>query len=152
MKPRQIGAVALLSAVLASCGQQDTKEADRPAIAKRSVKIRVLTAPDSDLSSFDPGEYLGSLEFYETSDPISEKDRDELAQFVHLLAFMALRAKSSAWANSVVARDTLAYRALESHFGHLDGWGQLAQNEGGLPYRQLAAFLFRHYPPRAPNE
>ena len=56
----------------------------------RSVKIRTLTAPRSDLSSFDPGEYLSGLDFYETADPISEEDRDGFAQFVHILTFMAL--------------------------------------------------------------
>ena len=56
----------------------------------KSVKIRTLIAPEGDLTEFDPGRYLSELEFYETDDPVTEEDRDGLAQFVHYLAFLAL--------------------------------------------------------------
>lgn len=116
-----------------------------------SVKIRSLAAPPTPLDAFDPGEYLDGLDFYETDTPISEPDRDGLAQFVHYLAFLALRAKSSKWSASTVGRGTSAFRCLESHFAHLDGWRELAQVENGLSYRQLAGFLMPHYPPRPPK-
>jgi hypothetical protein len=116
-----------------------------------SVKIRTLTAPQTPLTTFDPGEYLSGLEFYETDSPISEEDRDGLAQFLHFLAFMALQAKSSRWAASMVPRESLAYRALEAHFGHLNGWEELREDEPGLSYRGLSSFLIRYYPPHAPN-
>jgi hypothetical protein len=117
----------------------------------RSVIIRELIAPQTPLSEFDPGAYLSGLEFAETEAPITEEDRDGLAQFAHFLAFMALQAKSSRWAGSTVARDTLAYQALESHFGHLKGWAEMAQNEHGLHYRELTTFLMEHYPPHPPR-
>src|SRR5262245_17974308 len=116
-----------------------------------SVKIRSLTAPPLPLTDVDPGEYLSGLEFYETSSPITEEDRDGLAQFAHYLAFMALQSQSRRWANSIVTRDSQAYRALESHFGHLRGWPGVPKGEGGLPYRVLASFLMQHYPPRMPE-
>ena len=116
---------------------------------RNSVKIRTLTAPQMPLSEFDPGKYLGSLEFYETDNPLTEEDRDGLAQFAHLLAFLALDGKSTRWADSTIRPDTMAYQAFESHFGHLPGWRELASGENGLPYRQLASFLMRHYPPRS---
>lgn len=116
-----------------------------------SVKIRTLTAPQTPLNDFDPGEYLSRLEFDATSSPITHEDRDGLAQFAHLLAFMALQAHSSRWATSTVARESQAYRALESHFGHLQGWPGLAEGGRGLPYRQFASFLMQHYPPRLPE-
>ena len=114
-----------------------------------SVKIRTLPAPPAPLEEFDPGEYLGGLEFYETESEITEEDRNGLAQFVHLLAFLALQAKSSRWVSSVVRQGGGAHRALESHFGHLADWPGVPP--GGLPYRQLAAFLLRHHPPRLPT-
>jgi hypothetical protein len=94
---------------------------------------------------------LSGLEFAETDKPITEEDRDGLAQFTHFLAYMALNANSSKWADSIVARDTLAYRALECHFGHLAGWEEIARNQRGLHYRQLAHFLMRHYPAHPPD-
>jgi hypothetical protein len=114
-----------------------------------AVKIRTLTAPPTPLTEFDPGAYLSELDFYETGTPLSEEDRDRLAQFVHLLAFMALQARSSRWASSVVPRGCPAHRALESHFGHLPGWP--GAPAGGLPYRELATFLLKHYPPHLPR-
>lgn len=114
-----------------------------------SVKIRVLTAPPTPLKAFDPGEYLSGLEFYETDDPITETDRNDLAQFAHFLAFLALKSKSRKWAASLVRQGTTAYRALHSHFGHLEGWNEIA--EGNIEYRQLAGFLMTHYPPQRPE-
>ena len=111
-----------------------------------AVKVRTLLAPPAPLAEFDPGAYLSELEFYETNSPISEKDRDGLAQFVHFLAFLALQAQSSRWASSVVPQNGHAHRALELHFGHLAGWPDVPT--GGLPYRQLARFLMQHYPPK----
>jgi hypothetical protein len=114
-----------------------------------AVKIRTLTAPPTPLTAFDPGAYLGGLEFYETDTPVSDEGRDGMAQFAHFLAFLALQARSSRWASSVIPHGSDAHRALESHFGHLAGWPRVL--EGGLAYRQLAGFLMQHYPPRAPG-
>lgn len=110
------------------------------------VKIRTLTAPPVPLTEFDPGAYLSELEFYETDSPIAEDDRDGLAQFVHRLAFLALQARSNRWASSVIPQNSPAYQALSSHFGHLPGWPSTSHD--GLPYRQLASFLLKHYPPK----
>jgi hypothetical protein len=115
-----------------------------------AVKIGTLTAPPAPLATFDPGEYMSGLDFYETESAISDQDRDDLAQFTHLLAFIALQAQSSKWAASIVPRGSLAYRALDSHFGHLNGWRELSENQG-LSFRHLASLLMRHYPPRVPN-
>jgi hypothetical protein len=115
-----------------------------------AVKIRTLTAPPTPLSEFDPGAYLSELEFYETDAPISDEERDGLAQFAHFLAFLALRAQSSRWTSSVVRHGSLAHRALESHFGHLAGWPRVPKR--GLSYRQLASFLMQHYPPHLPKK
>ena len=111
-----------------------------------AVKIRTLTAPPTPLSAFDPGAYLSELEFYETDSQITDEDRDELAQFAHFLAFLALQAQSSRWASSVVPQGSQAHRALESHFGHLTDWPEVSTD--GLPYRALASFLMQHCPPR----
>ena len=73
-----------------------------------AVKIRELHAPPSELTSFDPAVFLASLEFYETSSPVTDQERDDLAQFTHFLAFMALRAGSSAWPNSVISFNSTA--------------------------------------------
>jgi hypothetical protein len=116
----------------------------------KSVIIRELFAPPLPLSEFDPGAYLSGLEFTETEAPITEEGRDGLAQMVQFLAFLALQAKSSKWAGSTVARGTLACQTLESHFGHLRGWSEMARNEQGLDYRQLAHFLTYHYPAHPP--
>ena len=118
----------------------------------RSPRIRELIAPQLPLTAFDPGEYLAGLEFYETNEPITDEDRDGLAQFVHFLAFLALKGQSSKWDAATVRRDTSAYRALESHFGQLEGWEELAAHEVGLPYRELAGFLMGHYPPHLPKD
>jgi hypothetical protein len=118
---------------------------------EHSVKIRTLMAPPLPLSEFDPGEYLCGLEFYETESEITEEDRDGMAQFAHLLAFMALKGQSSKWADSTVRRGTLAYQALESHFGSLSGWEHLEADERGINYHQLASFLMGYYPPRRPD-
>jgi hypothetical protein len=138
-----------MSIVLVSCGKSESKVP--PDHKMKSVKIRTLSSPHSDLSSFDPGKYLCDLEFYETSDAITNADRDGLAQFVHFLAFMALQAKSNAWEHSTVRRDATAFRALESHFGHLKGWEAITQGKNGLSYRQLVSFLMDPYPPRLPK-
>ncbi len=116
-----------------------------------AIKIRTLTAPSTDLGSLDPGEYLGGLEFYETDEPITDEERDGLAQLTHFVAFLALEAKSTRFATSVVGGHTLAYRALESHFGHLAGWTTVPRDERGLEYRGLVVFLMNHYPPHLPN-
>ena len=116
-----------------------------------SVKIRTLVAPQTPLSEFDPGEYLSGLEFYETEGEITDEDRDGMAQYAHFLAFLALQGRSSKWDNSTVCRGTLAYRALESHFCSLAGWQELAENERGIKYHQLASFLMGYYPPRSPK-
>jgi hypothetical protein len=119
-------------------------------VMRNAVKLRILTAPTGSLDSFDPGEHFSSLEFYETDLPITEEDRNGLAQITHLLAYLALRARSSRWDASAIPRDTSAYRALESHFGGLDGWQELTENEGAVGYRLLVGFLMPHYPPRLP--
>jgi hypothetical protein len=116
----------------------------------KAVKIRTLTAPPLPLSEFDPGAYLGALEFDETDDPITDDDRDGLAQFAHFLAFLALQAHSSKWDASVVPHGSLAHRALESHFGDLAGWPRVPKR--GLSYRALVGFLMQHYPPHPPGE
>jgi hypothetical protein len=116
----------------------------------KSVKIQTLTAPPLPLDDFDPGKYLSELTFVESDTAITDQDRDGLAQFAHYLAFLALKAKSTRWHDSVVDPDSLAYQALESHFGHLADWP--AASEAGLSYRQLATFLMRHYPPRLPGK
>lgn len=116
----------------------------------RAVKIRTLPPPPAPFDQFDPGAYLGGLEFYETETPISEEDRDGLAQFLHLLAFIALQARSTQWAGSVIPRGSLAERAIETHFGHLPNWPALPPT--GLPYRQLAGLLMKQYPPRMPKK
>lgn len=116
---------------------------------EKSVKIRTLPAPQAPLTAFDPGEYLNGLDFYETEKPVTEEDRDGLAQFVHFLAFLALQARSTNWDGSTVRQGTSAYRALESHFGHLEGWQELTKGESCLQYRRLATFLMEHYPPRS---
>ncbi|MEW6304845.1 MAG: hypothetical protein AB1705_15325 [Verrucomicrobiota bacterium] len=115
------------------------------------MKIRTMAAPRTPLATFDSGEYLSGLEFYETDRPIRDEDRDGLAQFTHFLAFLALQAKSSKWAVSMVRRGTLAYRALESHFSQLEGWQELAEAEDGLHYRRLVSFLMQHFPPHPPK-
>jgi hypothetical protein len=115
-----------------------------------AVKIRKLTAPPMPLGEFDPGAYLSGLEFYETDTPLSDEDRDGLAQFAHLLAFLALQAKSSRWASSVVPQGSSAHRALESHFGHLPDWPGVPKQ--GLPFRQMVGLLRQHYPPRPPKK
>jgi hypothetical protein len=115
-----------------------------------AVKIRTLTAPPTPLSEFDPGAYLSGLEFYESEAPISDEDRDGLAQFTHFLAFLALQAQSSRWESSVVPRGSQAHRALESHFAHLAGWPRVPKS--GLSYRRLVSFLMQHYPPHPPEK
>lgn len=117
---------------------------------RKAVKIRTLTAPPLPLSEFDPGAYLGALEFDETDAPVTEEDRDGLAQFTHVLAFLALQAQSKRWDSSVIPRGSLAHRALESHFGDLEGWPSVPKR--GLSYRALAGFLMQHYPPRPPEK
>ncbi len=115
----------------------------------RAVKIRKLTPPPMPLEDFDPGAYLGSLEFYETEAAIGEEDRDGLAQIVHFLAFLAMKSQSSQWGTSVIPAGSDAARALEAHFGHLPGWPGIPA--AGLSYRQLAGFLLPHYPPKKPK-
>ena len=112
-----------------------------------AVKIRTLHAPQGDLSSFDPGAYLSGLEFYETENQVTEDERDGLAQFVHFLAYVSLSARSTGWDQSVIEPDSSAFSALESHFGHLEGWTDLAPNGQRLGYRVLAKFLLGPYPP-----
>jgi hypothetical protein len=114
-----------------------------------AVKIRVLTAPPAPLNSFDPGAYLGGLEFYQTDDPITEEDRNGLAQFAHFLAFLALKSKSRKWAAAVVCKESLAFRALQTHFEHLEGWEEIAGAD--IRYPELADFLMEHYPPQLPE-
>jgi len=116
-----------------------------------AVKIRQLVAPQMPLSNFDPGEYLSTLEFFETDSAITDEDRDGLAQVTHFLAFLALQSRSNKWADSTVPQHTLAYRALDSHFRHLAGWEELSAKKCGLNYRELASFLMPHYPPRRPK-
>ena len=117
----------------------------------KAVKIRTLTAPGGDLSQFDPGVYLSGLEFYETSDEITETDRNGLAQILHFLAFLATNAQSRRWSGSVVAHGTSAYEALASHFGDLPEWHDLAVPGENLAYSEMVRFLLPHYPPRTPS-
>jgi hypothetical protein len=157
MKAHLLILAVLLSLSSFGCSPAaDTSESKEQPMTRshtaRSVRIRVLTAPEGDLSTFDPGEYLCSLEFYETDQALTEEDRDGLAQFVHFLAFLALEARSSAWQASAVGRDTSAYRALESHFGHLEGWAEVSRDAPALSYRSLVTLLMRHYPPHPPSE
>jgi hypothetical protein len=116
-----------------------------------SVKIRTLTAPHSALANFDPAEYLETLEFYETADPLGETDRDGLAQFAHFLAFLALKTRSPRFSCSIVRRGTSAYRAVESHFHHLEGWAAISANSQGVSYRALVSLLMPVYPPHLPK-
>jgi hypothetical protein len=117
-----------------------------------AVRIREIVAPEGDLSTFDPGRYLSGLEFYESDTPVTDADRDGLAQFVHYLGFVALRAQSSSFGSSVIRGTSTAYRALESHFGDLPEWPQGSSPPADLSYRQLAWFLMRHYPPHPLGE
>ena len=116
-----------------------------------STKIKTLRTPQGNLESFDPGRYLGSLEFYESAETVTEADRDVLAQFVHLLAFAALRGGSIYWEASTVDVQTSAFSALQSHYGHLSGWMEIVEEEG-IAYRSLASFLLVHYPPHKPGK
>ena len=118
--------------------------------SKCGVKIRELMTPPEDLSNFDPGQYLSGLEFESTNEPIVEKDRDGLAQLVHFIAFLALQEGSPAFGTAIIPKDTTAYTALESHFGHLDGWSETYRSSGGVTYRALVNFLMVHYPPHRP--
>ena len=117
----------------------------------RAVKIRTLPAPSIGSGAFDPGRYLSLLDFYETDEPITEADRDGLAQIVHYLAYLTLESRSPAWDRSFVARESLAHRALDSHFGSIPGWSELPRDERGLQYHGLTAFLMGCYPPRGPR-
>jgi len=92
------------------------------------------------------------LEFYETETEITEVERDGLAQFVHILTSLALRGKSTEWRRSAIERDSSAFRSLESHFGYLKGWDELAPDGQNLNYRSLASFLMQPYPPRSPDK
>ena len=116
----------------------------------KAVRIRTLVAPDGDLSEFDPGAYLSALDFYETSDEITETDRNGLAQILHFLEFLATNAQSRRWSGSVVAHGTSAYNALASHFGDLPGWHDVARPGENLAYSEIVRFLLSHYPPRRP--
>ena len=113
-----------------------------------ATKIRRLVAPTTPLKDFDPAAYLSSLEFYETDVPLTDTDRDDLAQFIHYLAFIALNAKSTGWKHARVMKGTSAYLALNSHFSNLDGWGELLTDPDGIPYSTLARFLLGYFPPR----
>ena len=129
-------------------------EADRdtrPMKPPKAVKIRTLLAPSGDLAELDPGEYLCSLEFYPTEEPVDEAERDGLAQLVHFVGYLALQARSPAFATAVVPTDSLAHAALQSYFGHLEGWADLSTEPAGLTYRALASFLMGYYPPRLPG-
>ena len=116
-----------------------------------AVRIRTLVAPPPPFNEFDPGAYLSTLEFYETTEPISDADRDGLAQFVHYLAFIALKARSKKWQTATIRHDTDAFLAIQSHFATLDGWQELAVGSADLLYSRLAKFLMPYYPPRAPR-
>jgi hypothetical protein len=145
----------LLAPLPLGCSTSDnanSRSPESPVMAtptRKAVKIRNLLAPKTPLDDFDPGAYLSSLEFYETDSAISESDRDELAQFAHLLAFMAIKSKSTKWPSSVIGQGSSAARALESHFGDLPDWPGVPAD--GLSYRTLASFLMKHYPPRPPK-
>ena len=39
----------------------------------KSLRFPSLTAPPTPLTAFDPGAYLGGLEFYETDAPVSDR-------------------------------------------------------------------------------
>ena len=117
---------------------------------RKAVKIKTLTSPSGELSSFDPGRYLSGLDFYETDDAVTASDREAMAQLVHLLAHLSLKNRSDRWPSSTVTADSAAFRALNSHFSHLDGWDKLATADGIL-YRSLASFLIKPYPPRRPT-
>ena len=111
-----------------------------------SVKIRKLIPPEGDLSRLDPGGYICDLEFYETSDNITEEDREGLAELLHYLAYIALTNKSEKWASSTISKNTSAYLAIEHHFGSLDGWGNLIE-DNGINYKKLVSLLMPIYPP-----
>jgi hypothetical protein len=117
----------------------------------KAVKIRTLLAPTGDLAEFDPGEYLCGLEFYPTEEPVDDAERNGLAQLVHFVGYLALQARSPAFATAVVATDSLAHAALQTYFGHLEGWNELPREPAGLTYRALASFLMTHYPPHLPG-
>ena len=113
----------------------------------RSVKIKRVVAPEGDLSQFDPGAFLAELEFYETDEPISDSDRDDFAQFIHLLAFIALKNRSTHWDTAHIPQTSSAFAALHSHFGGLESWHD-AIDQDGISYRSLASMLMPAFPPR----
>jgi hypothetical protein len=113
-----------------------------------SVRFRVLPAPPSDLSGFDPGTYVSELDVVETENALTEADRDGLAQFLHYVAYLALSAGSSAWPGATIPVDSSIYRALATHFGHLRAWEGIPIIEGRISYRALVSFLMPEYPPR----
>jgi len=113
----------------------------------RAMKIRELRAPSGDLRAFDPGRYLCGLQFYPADEPLGESDRDGLAQMIHYLAFLSLRGGTERFESSLVPHSSSAYVALETYFGHLEGWEDLPREADALPYRVLVSFLMGYYPP-----
>ena len=113
----------------------------------RAMKIRELRVPSGDFRDLDPGRYLCELEFYPADESVGEGDRDGLAQMVHYLAFLSLRAGPELYEASLVPHSSTAYVALETYFGHLDGWKELPRESDALPYRFLVPFLMDYYPP-----
>jgi hypothetical protein len=117
----------------------------------KAVRIRTLIALTRPLNEFDPGANLSALEFCETTDPISDAERDGLAQLVHFLAFIALKHRSTKWQTAMISRGTDAFHAIQPHVATLEGCQELAGESVDLLYSRLAKFLIRHFPPRAPK-
>ena len=112
----------------------------------KAMKIRELRAPPAD-RPFDPAQYLTGLDFYESDDPLTEADRIGLANIVHYLAFLSLRHGDSQYNAALIPHASSAFAALESCYQHLDGWDELPNDAGALPYSHLVPFLLHYYPP-----
>jgi hypothetical protein len=116
-------------------------------MAGMSIKIKEVLPPSGELREFDPGAYIGEMEFYEIDAPITEEDRQGSAELLHIAAYIALKNSSAKWASSAIMSSTSAHSAVVSHFSHLPGFGQLLSPDG-IHYKSLVSFLMALYPPR----
>lgn len=116
-------------------------------VTSRAMKIRELRVPDLSDAAFDPGLYFSSLDFYDDAAPLTSDDKDGMAQFIHLLGYMALSSGSEAWNTSSIPKNGPAYLALRSHFGSQPWWPKLEGESARLSYRQLVVHLMDDYPP-----
>ena len=114
---------------------------------QKAVRIKDLRTPTLEQQDFDPGRYFSNLTFYEAETPLIEQDIDGLAQFLHLLGYMALSTRSSAWQQSTVEKSGSAYQALRTHFGQRPWWASLDSDKPSISYRALIVYLMDDYPP-----